>query len=490
MNTTRISENVSVTPACLGLGRIARLPLTPARGFWLALSLLAAALWCAPSPAAAHTSPNTHGHFNISLTPSTITEGQTTTVTYSYSGPNAVVHSGNRGNRYASAYIQLSKSAASPTGGGAVNFSTNTRWSWQTYLENRHDNSLGSGNFNGNASGTVTITPVDDSNATGTRTVTVTGTLPITTSDYFYGVGDGEFVISTATLTILDNDVAIEVSRGTGALALTEGDNTAYTVALAGQPTGAVVVDVTSDDAGAVAVAPAALTFSGTTWNTGQAVTVRAVSDADSDAETVTVTHAVDDANSADEFDPAPDVTFMVNVTDRNPEIAVSRGTGALALTEYGDTAYTVTLTQQPTGTVVVDVTSNDAGAVTVAPAALTYSATTWNTGQAVTVRAVSDADSDAETVTVTHAVNDGASADEFDPAPDVTFTVNVTDRNTPRSTFTSGTIGTNIHGVSGGAVPAVVGTRSITINAVNNYNWGLLQNFVWACTKTVTPTT
>ena len=488
MNTTRTSENVSMTPACLGLGWIARLPLTPARGFWLALSLLAAALWCAPSPAAAHTSPNTHGHFNISLTPSTITEGQTTTVSYSYSGPNAVVHSGNRGNRYATAYIQLSKSAASPTGGGAVNFSANTRWSWQTYLENRHDNSLGSGNFNGNASGTVTITPVDDSNATGTRTVTVTGTLPIGTQDYFYGVGDGEFVISTATLTILDNDVAIEVSRGTGALALTEGDNATHTVTLAGQPTGAVVVDVTSDDAGAVAVAPAALTFSATTWNTGQAVTVRAVSDADSTDETVTVTHAVNDANSADEFDPAPDVTFTVNVTDRNPEIAVSRGTGALALTEYGDTAYTVTLTQQPSGAVVVDVTSNDAGAVAVAPAALTFSATTWNTGQAVTVRAVSDADSDAETVTVTHAVNDGASADEFDPAPDVTFTVNVTDRNTPRSTFTV-SFGANIHGVSGG-VPAVAGTRSITLNAVNNFNWGPFLNRIWACTKTVTPTT
>ena len=84
MNTTRTSENVSATPACLGLGRIARLPLTPARGFWLALSLLAAAL-LAPSPAAAHSlGGDRHGHFNISLTPSTITEGQTTTVSYSY----------------------------------------------------------------------------------------------------------------------------------------------------------------------------------------------------------------------------------------------------------------------------------------------------------------------------------------------------------------------------------------------------------------------
>ena len=315
MNTTRTSENVSATPACLGLGRIARLP----RSFWLALSLLAAALLCAPSPAAAHSrGGDRHGHFNISLTPSTITEGQTTTVSYSYSGPGANIFSGARGNRYASAYIQLSKSAASPTGGGAVNFGSNTRWSWQTYLENRHDNGLGEGSFPNNHAGTVTITPVDDNNVTGTRTVTVSGTLPYANNDYFYSVGDTDHVIASATLTILDNDAAISVSRGTGALALTEYGDAAYTVALTGQPTGAVVVDVTSDDAGAVAVAPAALTYSATTWNTGQAVTVRAVSDADSDAETVTVTHAVNDGASADEFDPAPDVTFTVNVTDRN----------------------------------------------------------------------------------------------------------------------------------------------------------------------------
>ncbi len=368
MNTTRTSENVSATPACLGLGRIARLP----RSFWLALSLLAAALLCAPSPAAAHSrGGDRHGHFNISLTPSTITEGQTTTVSYSYSGPGANIFSGARGNRYASAYIQLSKSAASPTGGGAVNFGSNTRWSWQTYLENRHDNGLGEGSFPNNHAGTVTITPVDDNNVTGTRTVTVSGTLPYANNDYFYSVGDTDHVIASATLTILDNDAAISVSRGTG----------------------------------------------------------------------------------------------------------------ALALTEYGDAAYTVALTGQPTGAVVVDVTSDDAGAVAVAPAALTYSATTWNTGQAVTVRAVSDADSDAETVTVTHAVNDGASADEFDPAPDVTFTVNVTDRNTPRSTWQS-SFGSFITGVSG-SVPATTGSKSITIVATVSWN----NTRFHACTKTSTPT-
>lgn len=82
---------------------------TPARGFWLATSLLTAALLFAPSPAAARNlSGDIHGHFNISLTPSTITEGQTTTISYSYSGPAATVFGSTAQKpRYNSAYVQL-----------------------------------------------------------------------------------------------------------------------------------------------------------------------------------------------------------------------------------------------------------------------------------------------------------------------------------------------------------------------------------------------
>ena len=148
---------------------------TPARGFWLATSLLTAALLFAPSPATAHNlQGDVHGHFNISLTPSTITEGQTTTVSYSYSGPQATVFARAVDKpKYNIAYMKVTKSTASPSGGGAVNFSANTRWSWTSYLGTKQDAGLGSGLFQGNESGTVTITPVDDSNVTGTRTVSV-----------------------------------------------------------------------------------------------------------------------------------------------------------------------------------------------------------------------------------------------------------------------------------------------------------------------------
>ena len=285
----------------------------------------------------------------------------------------------------------------------------------------------------------MTITPVDDSNVTGTRTVSVSGTLPYSVTDHFYSIEDAVPVISTAMLTILDNDAAIEVSRGTGALALTEGGNATHTVTLTGQLSGAVV-DVTSDDAGAVA--PAALM-----------VMVSAVSDADSTNETVTVTHAVNDGASAVAGDftlsAAATLTFATGTTtstgtvtltavdkavdaadkrvtvtgsvaspdrrvitptaatptttdddtagvevDTDPSTPAVADTAALAVTEDGTTTtdtYTVVLATEPTGPVTVsdDTTTtpgvNDLDKVSAVPGALTFSTTNWATAQTVT---------------------------------------------------------------------------------------------------------
>ena len=63
--------------------------------------------------------------------------------------------------------------------------------------------------------------------------------------------------------------------------------------------------------------------------------------------ETVTVTYAVEDASSSDEFDPVPDVTFMVNVTDNSAGLMVGppavTATGMDDAEVDGDQGYTVT---------------------------------------------------------------------------------------------------------------------------------------------------
>ena len=306
----------------------------------------------------------------------------------------------------------------------------------------------------------------------GNKTVTVTQTM--VTNGGFVMVAhvhspSDERVRRAEWIPLEPPDIVLSATS----LTVTEGTSptATYTVALNFQPTGGVEVLVSRGNAGYVLnkaggtqAASQTLTFTTSTWNTGQAITVIALDDANTAGGTSNITHTTVDANTVAEYDAASE-NLQVTLIDDEATIAVSRGTGALALTEGGNATYTVTLAGQPTGAVVVDVTSNDAGAAAVAPAVLTFSATTWNTGRAVTVSAVSDADSDDETVTVTHAVNDGASADEFDPAPDVTFTVTVTDNTPYRGEFDSGHGGSTIS-IAPAELFAVVGTQLLTISS------------------------
>ncbi len=513
----------------------------PARAFGLAAALLTAAVLLAPSPAAAHSAGgDAHAHVYVQLNPSTITEGQTTTVGFSASGTTRMNRYGSGINsQHNTAYMDVTKTAAAPaaTGAGAVNFSTNTRFSWTAYLNGRP----GAGTLaQSTASGTVTITAVNDSVITGTRTVTVSLTRPCGVTDYWYVFSDQCPTIHSAILTILDNDtIPISLALGaptinesgagnsttvratlgsaapatvlvavsptsstdftwmggttltiasgattstnmltitatddatggnktvtlTGAppsssysagtatltivdddarIVLSESDLTVieettgtYTVRLSIQPTGNVLVravrggtEYELNRTGGMQGGTQDLTFTTNNWNTAQVITVIALQDNDAAGSSTNISHTTVNANTADDYDDAA-TSLPLTIMDNDAAILVSRGTGPLALTEPNAATYTVTLRGIPAGTVVVGVTSDDAGAVTVAPASLTFGQLSWNTGRVVTVTAVDDADGTNETVTVTHAVNDASSTDEFDPAPDVTFTVNVTD--------------------------------------------------------------
>ena len=235
--------------------------------------------------------------------------------------------------------------------------------------------------------------------------------------------------------------VAPEIVLGARTLAVTEGSTGTYGVQLDHRPTGDVVVEVTSSDGTAASVAPAALTFGTASWNTAQAVTVTAEDDDDGVGETVTLTHAVDAANSADEYDAAPDATVTVTVTDTdvaalvvdtNPTTPGAQA-ATLSVTEEdpaaGSAAYTLALATEPTESVTVTPTASPPGAVTVTPAALTFSTTEWNTAQTVTAAAVGDANRNDETVTLTHALMGAA---EYVAVTGADVTVEVTDDDKP----------------------------------------------------------
>ena len=186
---------------------------------------------------------------------------------------------------------------------------------------------------------------------------------------------------------------------------------------------GNVVLEVESSDTSAVTLdtntamtgAQNTLTFTNSNWNTAQTVTLTAVGDADADDESVTITHVIDMAATMDtSYDALMGLASVMVMPDDDDTRGITLSQTMLTSTE-GDTAtYTVVLTSQPMGNVVLEVESNDTSALTLdtntmmtgAQNRLTFTPANWNTAQTVTLTAVEDADADDESVTVSHTID------------------------------------------------------------------------------------
>ena len=192
-------------------------------------------------------------------------------------------------------------------------------------------------------------------------------------------------------------------------------NSASYTVALPVAPTAEVTVAVASEDTDVATVSPTSLTFTSTTWSTAQMVTVTAVPDdiVNPSSRSVKITHtpsSTDDRFNSDHN--APEV--MVTVQD-DDTAGLAFVPASLTVDEGSSGSYTVALTSRPTGTVMVTVASNNTD-VTVdtnsgSPGnqnTLSFTTTTWDTGQTVTVAADEDDDTTNDSATLTHTANGG----------------------------------------------------------------------------------
>ena len=268
---------------------------------------------------------------------------------------------------------------------------------------------------------TVTVRAAADDD-TADDAQTITHTMASGSASEYVGLS-----VDSVAVTVTDDDEPeVTVSRDT--LSLVEGSSGSYTVRLAFQPSTRVTVDVTGG--GDVTVTPTSLTFSTTNWATARTVTVRAAEDNDTVDDSQTVTHAVD-SGSAPEYAGLSIDSVAVTVTDNDaPGVSVSRST--LRVNEGGSGTYTVRLASQPTAGVTINVAGG--GSVTVVPTSLTFSTSTWNTPQTVTVRAAEDADTADDAQTVTHTV-DSNSAPEYAGLSVRSVAVTVTDNDDPEVT-------------------------------------------------------
>ena len=243
----------------------------------------------------------------------------------------------------------------------------------------------------GQTSATGTVRTIEDNRAEGNESfqiIIASGLLP---------AGVAAVAPSISNVIILDND-AVTISETDSGTSVTEatgaGRTDTYTVVLAIAPTHDVTITPTSGDTGAATVSPGTLTFTTSTYNTAQTVTVTGVDDNvdQTGNRSATISH------SATSTDAKYNGTIIANVTATvvdNDTPAVNISPATVSVTEASGAGrtdtYTVVLATQPTHSVTIIPTSETPAAATVSPGTLTFTTSTWSVAQTVTVTGVDD---------------------------------------------------------------------------------------------------
>ena len=173
-------------------------------------------------------------------------------------------------------------------------------------------------------------------------------------------------------------------------------------------------------------------------------MTVEAAQDDDAVADSATISHAVVDASSANEYDGLEE-DLTVTVSDDDSAGITITAADPFSVGEGSSATYTVALAAQPSADVVLRL-SSDNPEVTIADTdadtagvqdTLTFTAIDWSTPQTVTVEAAQDDDAVADSATISHAVVDASSANEYDGLEE-DLTVTVSDDDSAGITITA----------------------------------------------------
>ena len=209
-----------------------------------------------------------------------------------------------------------------------------------------------------------TVTLVDDEVDEDAETFSIKYSMHVDNDDILIAIwtGSRNIISDTLKIEIIDNDTrGVTISSDT--LSLEEADDPesaddkenigTYTVVLDSQPAaGTVKVAVESGDTKAATVSPTSLTFTTTTWNVPQTVTVTAVDDATDntgDKRSVDITHKITTTGEGNDYTAVTADPVKVTVTDDDDApgaIALSVDTDSV---DEGAGATTVTVTARIT---------------------------------------------------------------------------------------------------------------------------------------------
>ena len=198
-----------------------------------------------------------------------------------------------------------------------------------------------------------------------------------------------------------------------------------YTVKLSHEPSVEVTVTVTGQDQTDLTLSGLSgtdtLTFSTTSWDDAQTVTVKAGEDADAKNDKVTLVHT----GAGGEYEGASSDLAVTVDDDETVSIVLSKTDLTVEEEDATGGTYTVKLSHEPSVEVTVTVTGQDQTDLTLSGLSgtdtLTFSTTSWDDAQTVTVKAGEDADAKNDKVTLVHT---GAGGEYEGASSDLAVTV------------------------------------------------------------------
>lgn len=198
----------------------------------------------------------------------------------------------------------------------------------------------------------------------------------------------------TVTVTATDNDTQ-RVVASKSSVTIKEsgaGNSTTVGVSLAFMPASDVTVNVMSENGNVATASPGTLTFRPENYSSAQNITITGVPDVDLVNATTNVTLTATNAMGA-----------TVGVTTEDVDtLGIVVNTSSLGITEGQTGAINVKLSNQPTATTVLDVTSDKPLVATVDKPQLTFTTSNWNMEQTVTVTGANDGNAVDDTATIT----------------------------------------------------------------------------------------
>ena len=341
--------------------------------------------------------------------------------TVSLSGPSAAVTEG------AGLTYTLTLDKAAPAGGLPVTVSVAETGDVVAAASGEGQRSVTIAAGQMQASFTVATVNDEDDEADSVVTVTIVADMA-TPATYTVGA------LNAATATVNDNDLPIVIFP-IFTQTITEGQAIEGQFDRRGDLSGGLTVSVTVTETTGNFLS--GTTPSSVTFEAGQATATFTVATEDDDVDESNSTILLQVFESANtsvrlqstDGDSASQFTAEITVQDDDTRGVTVTGS-PVAVTEGSTASYTLVLTSEPTADVTITPTSSDLDAVTVTPATLVFTDANWQTAQTVTVMGVADADTDNESVTITHTVAGGDY--ESETIADVMVTVTEVDTTAP----------------------------------------------------------